>query len=125
MTVKIVIAGGREFNDPAYLEHCMRGVYHLHSHKGIEIITGACRGADQLGEDWARNLGLPVDSRPPDYENIFPAKRAPLVRNEEMAAMAQVVCAFWDGQSTGTKHMIACAFRNNLEVHVFPYGEKP
>ena len=125
MTVRIVIAGGRDFNDRAYLEHCMRQVYHLHSHKGIEIVSGAARGADQLGEEWAAKHNLVVHSKPPDYKSFEGRERqAPLARNEEMAAMSQVLCAFWDGKSSGTKHMIACAFRNKNEVHVFPYQQE-
>lgn len=32
-----------------------------------------------------------------------------------------VLFAFWDGKSVGTKHMIECAKKYGLEVHVINY----
>lgn len=120
--IRIVIAGGREFDDYDYMRECMNSIKHLYYNRSIEVISGACRGADELGEKWAAENHFAVDSKPPDYKNIKPSKRAPLVRNEEMAKAADVLCAFWDGESRGTRHMIGCAFREGLEIHIFRYG---
>lgn len=39
-----------------------------------------------------------------------------------MAQLADVLVAFWDGKSRGTRNMIDEALRSGLEVHVFRYG---
>ena len=65
--------------------------------------------------------GLVVRSHPPDYEH-YPPKQAPLIRNAEMAEEADVLVAFWDGKSRGTRHMIGCAFKEGLEIHIYRYG---
>jgi glycerophosphoryl diester phosphodiesterase len=55
---------------------------------------------------------------------VFPAewdkygKSAGYRRNEQMAQYAEVLVAFWDYNSPGTRHMINLAKQYNLEVHV-------
>ncbi len=119
MTYRIIIAGGREFDDLPYMRQCMSGVLAIHQHKGVEVVSGGCRGADDLGEVWANEQGLPCDVRDADWKRL--GRKAGLVRNEEMAVSSQCLCAFWDGHSRGTRHMIGCAIRGGLEVHIFPY----
>jgi hypothetical protein len=35
-----------------------------------------------------------------------------------MAKYADVLIAFWDGESKGTKHMIDLAIKYKLEIHI-------
>lgn len=119
--IRIVIAGGREFDDFDYMRECMNSIKHLYYNRSIEVISGACRGADELGEQWAAENHFAVESKPPDYKK-YPPKQAPLIRNDEMAKRGDVLCAFWDGESRGTRHMIGCAMREGLEIHIFRYG---
>lgn len=123
--VWVCIAGGRDFDDYEYLCSCMESVKHLYWDKEIRVVSGAAKGADELGERWAADYGYVVDSHPPDYKKFEGAERyAPLARNEEMAEQADVLVAFWDGKSRGTRHMIGCAFKQGLEIHVFRYGDR-
>jgi hypothetical protein len=46
------------------------------------------------------------------------SKSAGLKRNIEMAAFADILIAFWDGESKGTKHMIEFATQVGLKVKV-------
>ena len=121
MAYRIIIAGGREFNDAQYMRECMAGVFAIHKHKGIEVVSGGARGADDLGEKWANEQALPCDVKDADWKRL--GRRAGLVRNDEMAMMSDCLCAFWDGHSRGTRHMIGSAIRNGLEVHIFRYTE--
>ena len=41
----------------------------------------------------------------PDYARY--SRGAPLVRNKEIVALADLVIAFWDGKSKGTRFVIA------------------
>ena len=93
----------------------------------VKIITGTARGADKLGEQYAKIAHYELSKFPADWDKL--GKRAGYVRNAEMAKFAVeddsygVLIAFWDGQSRGTKHMIDLAKRYGLEVHVVNYKE--
>lgn len=51
-------------------------------------------------------------------QSIFAGRR----RNERMAKFAHALIALWDGQSTGTEHMIRVARANRLLVYVHRIG---
>lgn len=68
------------------------------------IFSGGARGADTLGERWAKDNGIPVESFIPDWRGK--GKSAGFLRNIAMAQEADALVAIWDGESRGTKHMI-------------------
>lgn len=74
-----------------------------------EVISGAARGADRIGEEWAHRHGVLVRRMPADWDTY--GKRAGFLRNESMARIPGVglLVALWDGQSKGTRHMINIA----------------
>lgn len=69
-----------------------------------EIISGGARGVDALAREYALAHGIPLTEIRPDYARY--GKSAPLRRNEEIVARADLVIALWDGQSSGTAHVI-------------------
>ena len=71
------------------------------------VISGAAQGADRFGEQWARSRGIPVHLEYPKWHK-FSSERAPLIRNQTMAQMADVAIIFWDGMSHGSQHMKSC-----------------
>ena len=76
----------------------------------IVVVSGTARGADQLGEAWARARGHAIEQFPADWENL--GRSAGYRRNVEMVATLKerdAVVAFWDGKSKGTKHTIDIA----------------
>ena len=68
------------------------------------IISGGANGADTLAEMFADKFGCPILIIRPDWDAY--GKRAGFLRNEEIVNEADVVLAFWDGESKGTKHTI-------------------
>jgi hypothetical protein len=80
-----------------------------------EVVSGTARGADQLGEHWAHERGVPVARFPADWRL---GRGAGMFRNERMAAYAEALVAVWDGQSRGTADMIRRARAHGLRVHV-------
>lgn len=124
--LKIIIAGGRDFDQYNYLDDVcssfIRLAYWLntiHHPNNIEIVSGTARGADKLGEQYALNNKIPIIRFPADWNTY--GKRAGYLRNQEMAKYADVLIAFWDGKSKGTKHMIDLALKHGLEVLVKRY----
>ncbi|HLI50195.1 MAG TPA: DUF2493 domain-containing protein [Thermomicrobiaceae bacterium] len=110
---RVIVAGSRGITDLNLVERAIQ-------RSGLtvdEVVSGGARGVDQLGEQWARQHGLPVRRFPADW--VRHGKAAGYRRNEEMAAYATHLVAIWDGMSRGTKHMIQTAKRRGLPVHVY------
>lgn len=115
--MRIIIAGGRKFNDYDLICRTCDKEFSLQTE--IEIVSGTANGADKLGERYANEKGYPIKQFPADWDKY--GKSAGYKRNEEMAKYSDVLIAFWDGKSKGTKHMIDLANRYKLEVTVVMY----
>lgn len=81
-----------------------------------EVVSGAVRGVDQLGERYANEHGIPIKRFPAKWDEY--GKRAGYLRNEEMAVYANAVILLWDGESKGTRHMWQLAIKHGLKVFV-------
>lgn len=85
--------------------------------RGSEIIHGAARGADVTAGSLARSLGIPEQSFPADWRGK--GRSAGILRNLEMLdEKPDLVLAFWDGVSTGTKHTIDEAVARGIPVEI-------
>lgn len=118
---KLVIAGGRDFNDyNLMLQEVKRFCdQYEETQDTLTIISGCAKGADHLGEQLAKNSGIPLELYPADWDNH--GKSAGYKRNCQMAEVADAVICFWDGKSLGTKHMIDIAFKSKLPLRVVGY----
>ena len=107
----VIIAGGRDFNNYSLLEEYCYKILSPLLEKGIEIIIreGEARGVDTLAVRFALENNLPLQRYPADWSL---GKRAGFIRNKNMAEglngdnPANILIAFWDGKSRGTKSMI-------------------
>ncbi|HCE54898.1 MAG TPA: hypothetical protein DER05_07785 [Lutibacter sp.] len=113
--MKVIIAGGRNFDD--FNKLCQVCDEFLQGQNNIEIVSGAYKGADLLGERYAAERNYQIKQFPADWRRY--GKSAGLKRNTEMAAYADILIAFWDGKSKGTKNMIDLATQAGLKVKVF------
>lgn len=116
---KIIIAGGRDFNNYALLKEYVDKFLSTYPSDSIEIVSGNARGADKLGERYAKEHNLPVKLFPANWDKY--GKRAGYLRNQEMADYANMLIAFWDRKSKGTNHMINIAKKAGLIVKVVYY----
>ncbi len=112
--MKIIIAGSRGFDD--YETLCRVCDHMLQNQKIVEIVSGAARGADRLGEQYAMDRGYPVRLFSANWDEFGNA--AGYIRNEEMARYADALIAFWDGISRGTDHMINLAKKYDLKIKI-------
>ena len=111
---KVIIAGGRNFDD--FNKLCQICDEFLQDQNDIEIVSGVYKGADLLGERYAAERNYRIKQFPADWRRY--GKSAGLKRNIEMAAYADALIAFWDNESKGTKHMIELATQAELKVKV-------
>jgi len=115
--MKIIIAGSRNFNDYNLLKTSCDNL--LTQFTNIEIVSGTARGADKLGERYAREKGYDIKQFPANWDKH--GKSAGYIRNDEMAQYADMLIAFWDGASKGTKHMIDLANKRGIKVEIVNY----
>lgn len=116
---RVIVAGSRYYNDKEALYNMVDTV--LKSIDGdVEIISGNCRGADKLGEQYAEEHGIPVKIFPAEWLKY--GKRAGYIRNKQMAEYASeengVLIAFPFGDSKGTNMMIKLGKEHGLKVFV-------
>ncbi|WP_111709093.1 DUF2493 domain-containing protein [Lutibacter citreus] len=116
--MKLIIAGGRTFND--YKKLCAECDNILQDQNNVEIVSGAYyKGADKLGEQYAKERGYIVTKFPADWKRF--GKAAGPKRNEQMANYADALIAFWDGKSRGTMNMIDLSEQFGLFLKISCY----
>ena len=119
MAIKLIIAGGRDFNDLVVLTRAFLTCVGICDPQDVTIISGMARGADTLGIAIARTYGLKLIEMPADWDKY--GKSAGYRRNEEMTKIATHALIAYDGSSKGTGHMINLAAKYNLIVKQIPY----
>lgn len=137
--MRVIIAGSRDFNDYKTLKETCDYVL---KDKGVEeIVSGKARGADKLGERYARFHKIPIADFPADWNdfsepcvikyrkdgskyNALAGKK----RNQKMADYAvgsngSGLIAF-DMGTSGTNDMIKRALKKGLWVYVHEINKK-
>lgn len=120
---RVIIAGGRDFNDYELLRRKCRALLrtHLLMPDKLIIVDGDARGADRLGRRFAIEHKCQSKTFPADWDKY--GKRAGHLRNGEMAGYAHALIAFHDGKSKGTADMIQQATAMGLDVRVIKYNQ--
>ena len=117
---KYIVAGGRDFQDSNRLNMILELFIR---HFGLTTILSGKnpKGADKFASDFAKAFDycIKLEVMPADWK--MHGTSAGPIRNQQMAQAGDALIAFWDGRSRGTKHMIECATRSNLEVHIYRY----
>ncbi|WP_276819469.1 DUF2493 domain-containing protein [Mailhella massiliensis] len=116
--MKLAVVGSRDFQDYAWLEHCLLRVFRVEELEAV--ISGGARGADGLAARFAAAHQLPLVVIPADWKRY--GRKAGPIRNTEIVARADAVAAFWDGRSPGTRDTITKARNAGLRVEVFFCG---
>ena len=86
-----------------------------------EIISGGARGVDASAKDYALQHGLKLTEYLPEYARY--GRAAPLKRNITIIENADLVLAFWDGASRGTKFVIDNCKKRNIPVKIYMPGK--
>lgn len=113
----VIVAGGRTFNNYKLLKAKLDNL--LSQKTNVTIVSGTAKGADTLGELYAKENNLGLVQMPANWE--VHGKSAGYIRNTEMAKIAHAAVIFWDGQSKGSKHMIAIATSTGIPTKIIRY----
>lgn len=82
-----------------------------------EIVSGGAKGIDSTVEAYADEKNIPKLIIKPEYAKY--GKSAPLIRNEIIVDVSEMVIALWDGKSRGTKYVIDYAHKTGKHVEVY------
>lgn len=81
-----------------------------------KIISGGALGADSLAERYAKDKKITLQVLKPNWKKY--GKRAGYLRNKDIVNVSEMVIAFWDGESKGTKHSITLAREKGIPVKI-------
>ena len=87
-----------------------------------EIVSGGAKGVDASAKKYAEANGIKLTEFLPEYDKY--GRSAPLKRNIDIIECVNVVLAFWDGKSRGTKFVIDVCQKMGVPVKiVYPDGD--
>jgi hypothetical protein len=132
--MKIIVAGGRDFDDQEYMARMLEKVYDSGDVTSEpELVCGMAKGADSVAQSIFESEGLVVHERPANWKDMRePCLRrsnaygeynamAGIKRNHAMGDEAELLVCFWNGKSKGTKDMIDYMNKLHKPVYVFHY----
>lgn len=114
--MKIAIIGSRTFTDYKLLDQVLNDFMDKNNILITHVISGGANGADKLGERFADSIGAEKIIFYPDWNKH--KKAAGFIRNKDIVDNSEMVFAFWDGKSRGTKHSIDYARSQKIEVYI-------
>ena len=82
-----------------------------------EIVSGGARGVDTSAREYALANDIKLTEFLPEYDKY--GRGAPLRRNITIIEYADLVLAFWDGSSHGTKYVIDNCKKRGVPVKVY------
>ena len=101
--LRLVVAGSRTFKNYYEAKKILTSVLRNRSLSDVCIISGGAKGADAIGELFAKEFGCDLKIYPAEWDLY--GKSAGHKRNEVMAKNSDATILFWDGHSKGSKSM--------------------
>lgn len=99
--LRVAVIGSRDYKDPKLVTGYLMRL--LSMVPNFLVITGGTRGVDKIAEKWCLQYTIPCEViRPIDEKD----KKSYLFRNIEIISRCDLIYAFWDGKSRGTKFVI-------------------
>lgn len=83
----------------------------------IEIVSGGAKGIDCCAKNYAIQHNMKLTEFLPQY-NMY-GKGAPIKRNMEIIDYSDIIVAFWDGKSKGTKFVIESTQKLNKPILIY------
>lgn len=113
--MKVAVVGGRDFDSKDLLYNTLdaRGNIDL-------VVTGDAAGADALARRYATDRNIPLTVFRADWEQYGRAA-GPKRNTHIVTSEAEVIIAFWDGKSRGTKNSIQQARSVGKDVVIVNY----
>ena len=111
--MRVAIVGSRRFSEPERVSDYVKSLPPRAS-----IITGSASGVDAAATKAARTRGIAVQVMPAAFDELADERKS-AARNQRLVDACDVLVAFWDGTSKGTRNTVERALDSCKEVHVF------
>lgn len=118
--MKVAIIGSRGFTDYKNLSIFIRK--NIFPDKIDLIISGGAKGADTLAEKFAKEYNIETLIFKPDWTNF--GLKAGMIRNKDIINHSDIVFAFWDGRSKGTKNSLELAKKFKKKIYLYQYNNE-
>lgn len=115
--MKTAVIGSRTYNDYGHIEKILKELPITH------IVSGGSYGVDALAEWYATTYNIPYTVIPAEWSEH--GKAAGPIRNTKIIESAELVVAFWDMRSPGTKDSINKARKLNKQLLVINISQIP
>lgn len=113
--MKILVCGGRDFDDRGFFRKKMFELFDWHgSPLNFVIIAGGASGADSLAEDFAIDEDIPYHIYRADWEKY--GRAAGPIRNQQMLDIEKPSCVVAFPGGAGTEDMVRRAKKAGVQV---------
>jgi hypothetical protein len=117
--MRVAVVGSRGFSDYVLLSKTLAPL------EITQIVSGGAIGADILGARYANENNIPLlEFIPVWYKNGVYDNSAGFKRNKDIVNASDIVYAFWDGVSKGTKSTIDFAKKIGVKSVVILYQKQ-
>lgn len=119
--VILLVSGSRSIERHHWCYNCIEYALNIQDIKTSNIkllLNGGAEGVDQSAREWAMDKEtIPIKLFKPDWNTY--GNHAGFICNNEMVKWATHVIAIWDGESSGTEHVIKLATEANKLIGTF------
>lgn len=112
--MKLAVIGSRGITDYDFVKRTI--INEVDVSKITLIVSGGARGPDSLAETFAKENNVDTKIFKPDWAKY--GKGAGMIRNKDIIKEADMIIAFWDGVSKGTKNSIDVSRKLGKEIRV-------
>lgn len=114
---KVAIVGGREYSSEEHYAIVIREIQKVYRQEEVSaIVSGGAMGSDTLAERFAHQFNVPMEIYPAEWGKY--GKTAGFKRNSDIVREADVIFAFWNMKSSGTKDTVSKAKASGKPLYV-------
>ena len=114
--MKLAIVGSRTFTDKNLFNDGLNKFIEKHGKPDL-IVSGGAKGADTLGENYAKENNIPTQIFYPNWKKY--GKKAGILRNKDIVDNCTHILAFPSKNGVGTQDTIRKGEVTNKEMMVF------
>jgi hypothetical protein len=114
----IAIVGSRSFTNYEVFKEKLNNL--PISFINCTVVSGGAKGADSLARKFAIENKLIMKEFLPNW-NLH-GREAGFIRNVDIIKNSDIVIAFWDGKSAGTKHSIELSKKFNKKLFIIYFN---
>jgi len=115
--IKIAVIGSRGFFNYNFFKEKLEYLIQNIKEDIVFVSGGAKSGGDALIKRYCEENNLPLIEFLPEYDK-YPPKIAPIKRNQQIVDESDIMIAFWDNSSRGTKSAIEMGRKKRIIIKI-------